>query len=44
VSGGVGNFLPSLADLSAGALGFKPSSIMKQAAFHGPTENRLSVC
>jgi hypothetical protein len=37
VFGCMANFLPSLAELSAGSPGFKPSSTRKQAAFQGPT-------
>jgi hypothetical protein len=37
VSGSMENFLPSLAELSAGSQGFKPRSTRKQAAFYGPT-------
>ena len=37
VSGSLANFLLSLADVSAGSPGFKPSLTRKQAAFHGPT-------
>jgi hypothetical protein len=38
VSGSVANSLLSLAELSVGSPGFKPSSTRKQAAFHGPTD------
>ena len=37
------NFLLSLAELSAGSPGFKPSSTRKQAAFHGPTTSIVLV-
>ena len=37
------NFLQSLAELSAGSPGFKPSSTRKQAAFHGPTLNHWAI-
>jgi hypothetical protein len=38
VSGDVAKFLPFLVELSAGSLGFKPSSTIKQDAFHSPTK------